>query len=259
MLPSLKAVINPYPAPRPHPYAPTIWRTTTTLAATNSVSGILAGIFTSALRNGACAPTRYCPASLAQGLTLQTYANDYLTGYGKIDGAKTADYYLLQGLQPTGQTLTNSTEIPFFYATTPGQTRTLDGLAVDANNFSAAFTGYYRPAMSGTYTFCALGDDVSTFYFGHLSTSGITCGRTTVAAGATPVIGDQYYDSVGLESAVPDCHSADLVAGLLYPFRLVYGQIVGGSLLNFTITSPDGVATMDQSGLVYPLDTACLL
>ncbi|KAK1671094.1 hypothetical protein BDP55DRAFT_676955 [Colletotrichum godetiae] len=71
----------------------------------------------------------------------------------------------MTGQTPIGQTTTNDISIPYYIVDSneyvPGNTRTVDGLTVDANNFTAQYTGYFKPSVSGEWTICQSADDVS--------------------------------------------------------------------------------------------------
>ena len=148
-------------------------------------------------------------------------------------------------------------EHPFAYY--PGATYNWQDadMVFDINNFTFVTTGYYKPAATGTYTWCGDVDDVANFYFG--SADAFACGqgkRRQISGGKTPLINVWYTTNVrGREFTV--CKDVDLVKGLYYPFRSVTGNYGESSGLNLTISGP-GItrfvtkAEGGPSGYAYP-------
>ncbi|KAL9947999.1 hypothetical protein D7B24_004153 [Verticillium nonalfalfae] len=129
----------------------------------------------------------------------------------------------------------------------PTATSTYAGMTFNPNNITLVYTGYYVPASSGTYEFCSAdADNVVNFYFGQAA---FPCGDASVTstpAGIDPTI----YQAFGFTPATV-CVSRDLVAGLPYPMRIVYGNygLPAGSTV--TIAPPGEAGSSTWAGQLY--------
>ncbi|KAG7080943.1 PA14 domain-containing protein [Colletotrichum scovillei] len=184
------------------------------------------------------------------GLTVKLYKNNHGLNTGGYQGGS-ASPPNLNGVTPIAQGTSNDLGFPQFNTGTsdyvPGSTRTVAGLTVDANNFTALYTGYFQPTVSGLWTICQSADDVSYLYLG--SGSAFSCGNPSDQGGTALSSSFSY---------APVCRTRTLVAGLLYPYREVFGQIQGYSFLNVSFTPPGGTVSSSFPGYLYPEDSSCV-
>ncbi|KAK1462464.1 hypothetical protein CCUS01_08651 [Colletotrichum cuscutae] len=194
----------------------------------------------------ACTPL--CSSGAGTGLTVKTYPNPFGTGYGFAGNRSVPN---LSGVTPLG--VSSSTNLSMSYFNTgsgaylPGSTRQVAGLTVDANNFTATWTGYFEPPLSGSWRICTLGDDEVSLFLGN--GEAFTCGNSgdsgSLALAAN--YGGGYT-----------CSARILTAGLLYPYRAVYGQIRSESVMTILFQPPGGQNTTDFPFYLYPEDTNCV-
>lgn len=199
------------------------------------------------------------------GLTVHYYENDMWShAYGRnFERGGDPDYYL--PLTPLDRGQTRSLSVPYFYGYEgmpggylrevdmdyyPGLTNRFAGIEYNANNFTLVFTGYYRPLITGTHTFCANADNVHNFYLG--ADSAFPCGAPAnrhTPPGAAPLV--RSHISRGPRRA---CADRELIAGLYYPLRAVYGNRGLPSSLAFTVRAPGREASFDVGEAGYPAE-----
>lgn len=113
-----------------------------------------------------------------------------------------------------------------------------DPITDDGSNYSRRWTGYFRPATSETYTFYLSSDDSSWMWLGDSAISGW---NNT----------NELIDNGGLHGATEASGAASLVAGVVYPVQIFYGESGGGDVLTFSYSTPTISKTTNVTGLVY--------
>ncbi|KAI5861072.1 hypothetical protein GGS23DRAFT_207448 [Durotheca rogersii] len=212
-----------------------------------------------------------CPAG---GFNVEYYSNPLGT-YGR-EGFPSS-YYITDRLTPLSSSLTNVTgfvqddspgnptdpgvthpnpEFPDAAgAYWPGWTRdTNGGIAVDANNFTLVYSGYYKAPLSGTYTFCTSADNRNELYLGH--GNAFNCWNAVAPAdGVEPLavaMGGNFQNPEA-------CADVELEAGKYYPVRNVMGNWQGPSAFSFTVRVAGLPCSSNEfAGLVYPRECAPL-
>ncbi|VUC32572.1 unnamed protein product [Clonostachys rosea] len=207
---------------------------------------------TSTPPNAGC--TSKCDSASGTGLTVKYFLNAHDYGYGNYTAYSGVPSF--DGQTPRGQTTANDLKVPYQNGRAnyvAGSTRKVYDLTVDSNNFTIEYTGYFEPQASGEYTVCTNADDISNLY--------IDSGSDVDCSGGGPFVGD-FHVSTERASGGGDtnqvCRTTTLVAGYLYPFREVWGQIQAASFLNVTIQAPGGQAQSSFPGYFYPVDTDCI-
>jgi len=187
-----------------------------------------------------------CASGSGTGLLLKAFPNDFQYGFGNYSSTPNTPTFF--GVTPTGQTTSENVSFPFYQPPNferydANATRLVNNLTVNANNFSLEYTGYFEPPVSGVYEICIAADDRTNVFI-----------NNAIGCGPVP------YNQIALQtasSADGNCANINLVAGYLYPFRNVYGQIQGDSNLRVTFQPPGGVATISFPGYFYPPDSPC--
>ncbi|UNI13421.1 hypothetical protein JDV02_000169 [Purpureocillium takamizusanense] len=215
---------------------------------------------------GPCRVRYGCPA---QGLDIAYYANPF-GGYSRQGSGLSSSYYLTQDLRPRAASLTNQTYFPqdtppdasafprvyprpadlpgAWYAV--GWTRaTNGGLAVDANNFTVVYTGFYRAPESGVFRLCTTADNENDVFWGHGAAFDCVTGRADPKARPTVVsTGGNYINGI-------NCTDVTLAEGEYYPLRSVTGNWQGPSAFNLTVKRPSESFENRKNifdGLVFP-------
>ncbi|KAF4982291.1 hypothetical protein FZEAL_2077 [Fusarium zealandicum] len=214
---------------------------------------------------GACATiSPSCEAQGAGLVNVDLYVNPYnsqVNGYRALNAGRPPTYY--QTLQPFQRRVVNTLSFPRYARPTsggvnigngiirfPSARTTYAGVTFKPNNFTLVYNGYFRAETSGSHRFCIFADDVDYFYFG---SNAFDCNtRASPRANATPFIRASYYPPI-------PCSNVDLVAGLYYPIRSVYGQYGLPAELSVRVTPPGallyyepytaGLATVSANGI----------
>jgi hypothetical protein len=98
--------------------------------------------------------------------------------------------------------------------------------------------GYFRPPVSGTYTFITSSDDGSGVWIGDIAAA--TSGRNTSNAVLNNNMG-------GGQGNTRRQGSTTLIGGTWYPIRIVHEEVVGGDNLYFAWAGPSQGETTDLS------------
>ena len=108
-------------------------------------------------------------------------------------------------------------------------------------NYSTRYQGYFRPSVSGVYTFQSISDDASYIFLGNAGESATSLlSRITSAA---PVVSDSgAHPPVAAQG-----NTASLTAGVLYPISVLFGQGGGGDYLAVSFAAPG--AALSENGL----------
>lgn len=105
-------------------------------------------------------------------------------------------------------------------------------------NYAVEWVGYFKPTVSGTWTFYTESDDGSYLWLGNLALAGYTTSNALVSNG-------------GIHGVVSASGTITLVAGVYYPIRARYSQGMYGSDCRISFQAPDGTRTYDGSGLFF--------
>lgn len=118
---------------------------------------------------------------------------------------------------------------------------------ITMTNYTMVLSGYFVPKQSGTHTFKFSGDDIINLDFG--DAVDLQCCMPAVTSDS--VKDHNKYQSVWPNNQPPTEVSLDLQAGNYYPMRLFYTNRDRNSIIDLSVTTPDGQTTNDLSGLTY--------
>ncbi|KAH7309042.1 GLEYA domain-containing protein [Stachybotrys elegans] len=108
----------------------------------------------------------------------------------------------------------------------------------DATYMVLQHIGYFRPALSGTYTFAFSGvDDAVFLWLGNNAVSGFSNGEA----------GNANLDINFYDPGRSGSFSGDFVAGTYWPYRILYVNAQGCGAFDFTLTDPEGVVVVSNS------------
>lgn len=110
-------------------------------------------------------------------------------------------------------------------------------LTYSSTNVSIEVIGWFRPSVTGQWTFSLNTDDASYLWLGDNAVSGYTTANAVVKNG-------------GLHAATKVSYTTptSLTAGQYYPIRIQYGQNLGAAEFTFTFSGPGGIT--ERSNLV---------
>ena len=108
----------------------------------------------------------------------------------------------------------------------------------DGSNFSCQWLGYFKPTTTETYTFYLSSDDGSYLWIGANAQSGFTTANANINNGGAH--GNQEVSG-----------SVSLIAGVLYPIRIQFGEIGGGDVMTFSHSTPTITKTTNVTGKVF--------
>jgi hypothetical protein len=180
------------------------------------------------------------------------YDSSSITPRGLIDGLTWKSY---NGYHADSMTFTTTntymnvgTSIDF--TDLQSETNGLYYNGVGQDLFTLEWFGYFRANVTGTWTFTILqSDDSSYIWVGSAALSGYT---TT--------------NQVAKQSSTTG--TVNMIAGVYYPIRILYGENTGGEVFSFTFTPPGGVPTRNGQGYffsstgmnsVYPAESAKII
>ncbi|KAF5026002.1 hypothetical protein F66182_1904 [Fusarium sp. NRRL 66182] len=208
------------------------------------------------------------PGCHAAGFNVDYYSNAFQSGYGNDEMSVPPSYYITEKLIPLDSSITSETYFPqdyhsdieHFPSVFPnpnaphvpwyvGYKRTLaGGIAVDANNYTLVYTGYYKAPETGTYELCATADNANTVYFGR--GNAFDCGTGEIDPKEPALI----LTATGWNMNNPtQCGTVDLMQDQYYPVRNVMGNKNAVSMFEFTIKTPSGQKSHDFTGKAYPV------
>ena len=108
----------------------------------------------------------------------------------------------------------------------------------DGSNFSCQWLGYFKPTTTETYTFYLSSDDGSYLWIGANAQSGFTTANANINNG-------------GAHGTQEVSGSVSLIAGVLYPIRIQFGEIGGGDVMTFSHSTPTITKTTNVTGKVF--------
>ena len=108
----------------------------------------------------------------------------------------------------------------------------------DGSNFSCQWLGYFKPTTTETYTFFLSSDDGSYLWIGANAQSGFTTANSNINNG-------------GAHAPQEVSGSVSLIAGVLYPIRIQFGEIGGGDVMTFSHSTPTITKTTNVTGKVF--------
>ena len=108
----------------------------------------------------------------------------------------------------------------------------------DGSNFSCQWLGYFKPTTTETYTFFLSSDDGSYLWIGANAQSGFTTANANINNG-------------GAHGTQEVSGSVSLIAGVLYPIRIQFGEIGGGDVMTFSHSTPTITKTTNVTGKVF--------
>jgi hypothetical protein len=106
--------------------------------------------------------------------------------------------------------------------------------------FSADITGYFKPDVSGTWSFSLTSDDASYLWL-------------PAAGGSNDTTASALINNGGLHGSTTVSQSIALNSNVYYPIRIVYGQDAGAATLLAEFTPPGGSATADGTGYYFSM------
>jgi GLEYA domain len=109
-----------------------------------------------------------------------------------------------------------------------------------ADNYSARSRGYIRPTISGTYTIYISSDDAGAFSLG--AANGSTSGLAVSVSNAG------YSGAQGSTGA---SFTVALVAGVAYPYELVYSEGAGGDYVQVDWAGPVGARQVIPAAVIF--------
>ena len=104
--------------------------------------------------------------------------------------------------------------------------------------YSWQWMGYFRPNVTGTWTFYTTSDDASYLWIGNTSVIGYTTSNALVNNG-------------GLHPSIKTSGTISLNADIYYPIRIMFGELTGGDVMSVSFTPPGGIETGDGLGYYF--------
>ena len=101
------------------------------------------------------------------------------------------------------------------------------------STYSVQWVGFFKPDVTGTWTFWTNSDDASYLWIGPTATSGYTTGNCIINNG-------------GLHPMVERSGTANLIANTYYPIRIQFGQNGGGDNMIVNFQGPAGSAASSR-------------
>ncbi len=135
---------------------------------------------------------------------------------------------------------------PLFSGTgTPVNSTSIFNFSSNADFYSWQWTGYFKAPVSGVYRFYLSSDDASHLWIGDVATSGYSVFNATVNNG-------------GLHPTVTRTGSINLVAGTMYPIRLMFGENGGGDIVSLFWDLPNGTRITNGTGYLFQNPTGAV-
>jgi hypothetical protein len=123
------------------------------------------------------------------------------------------------------------------YQANSQNTGTYTGTWSYPTNCSIEIFGYFRPTVSGTWTFWIWTDDQSYIWMGNNALSGYTTGNANASTNATISAATSFTIS--------------LIAGVYYPIRFQQTQATGGVQMQLSFQPPSGGITSNGQGYFF--------
>ena len=114
-------------------------------------------------------------------------------------------------------------------------TTNISNFTSGADFYSWMWVGYFKPSVSGTWTFFTSSDDASYLWIGPTAVTGYTTSNALVNNG-------------GLHATQERSGTVTLEADRIYPIRIMFGENAGGDVMTVSFTPPGGSKTTDGSG-----------
>lgn len=172
------------------------------------------------------------PSGLLDGLTWKFY-----------DGANSSfstSFYSNREYISIGRTVDTSnyrTILNGLYQANSQNTGTYTGSWSYPTNCSIELFGYFRPTISGTWTFWIWTDDTSYIWIGNNALSGYTTGNANATTNASVSAATSFTIS--------------LIAGVYYPIRMQQQQGIGGVQMQLSFQPPSGGITSNGQGYFF--------
>lgn len=110
--------------------------------------------------------------------------------------------------------------------------------------YSVQWMGYFKPDISGTWTFWTSSDDASYLWIGDNAAYGYTAVNANI-------------NNAGAHATVEKTGTVTLIAGVYYPLRIQYGEQAGGDVMIASFQGPAGSAASTKrtngAGFYFPL------
>jgi hypothetical protein len=176
------------------------------------------------------------PRGLMDGLTYKIYNGTNSAGNG---APNSTSYYSSNPYISIGRCTdtTNYRTITNGFYVGNQNTTNFSGTFANPTNCSTELFGYFRPNVTGTWTFYLNADDGAYLWIGNNALSGYTSSNYTIQA---------LYTTSGVTSA-----SVSLIAGVYYPIRVQHTQATGGVNLQLSFSSPYGGITSNGQGFFF--------
>jgi hypothetical protein len=172
------------------------------------------------------------PSGLLDGLTWKFY-----------DGSNSSfstSFYSSNNYISIGRTVDTSnyrTILNGLYQGSSQNTGTYTGSWSYPANCSTELFGYFRPTVSGTWTFYIWTDDQSYIWIGNNALSGYTTGNANASTNANPPVTTSFTIS--------------LIAGVYYPIRFQQQQGTSGVQMQLSFQPPSGGITSNGQGYFF--------
>lgn len=117
-------------------------------------------------------------------------------------------------------------------------TNNINNFSSNADNYSWQWMGYFKPNVSGTWTFFTASDDASYLWIGTTAVTGYLPSNATVNNG-------------GLHGTQERSGTVYLEANKFYPIRIMFGELGGGDIMTVSFTPPGGSKTTNGIGFYF--------
>lgn len=172
------------------------------------------------------------PSGLLDGLTWKFYDG--------FNNSYSTSFYSNREYISIGRTVDTSnyrTILNGNYQGNSQNTGTYTGTWSYPTNCSIELFGYFRPTVSGTWTFWIWTDDTSYIWIGNNALSGFTTGNANATTNATISAATSFTIS--------------LIAGVYYPIRFQQTQSSGGVQMQLSFQPPSGGITSNGQGYFF--------
>jgi hypothetical protein len=125
--------------------------------------------------------------------------------------------------------------------------------------FSIEWTGYFKPDVTGNWTFQTTSDDSSLLWIDNNSSQPTISYKTTNLSKSAKDRPIGFLNNSGLHGdarVAININNINLTAGKMYPIRMMFGQNYGGIQMQLSIRRPNGTEIKDGAGIFFSYITA---
>jgi hypothetical protein len=129
--------------------------------------------------------------------------------------------------------------VPSLYHGDTNQTTSINSFTSSADNYSWMWLGYFLAPTTGSYTFFTSSDDASMLWLGR--DSAINTWNASTA----------LVNNAGAHGVIETSGTTNLVAGVMYPMRITFGEAGGGDIITVSFSGPGIAKTTNGAGYYY--------